>query len=148
MLKASFCRGHSPLSGLICALTQEDVSHVVLEYEGYVLQSNLLGVHWDPLAAFEEHASILRSVELKEDLPRLLRLTAQYANKANYDLGGLLYMGLRFAARDYLGLRLPKKNLWAATGMFLCTEWVTEYTGGIEDSLVTPGQLYTRLKGA
>lgn len=58
-----------------------------------------------------------------------------------YDFGALFYLALRV-----LFPWLPKKNLWQTSGMFLCTEWVTEVLEGEEDSMITPYKLFLRLK--
>ena len=58
-----------------------------------------------------------------------------------YDVLGFLYLGLRLL----FPWLLPKKNLWQVTGMFMCTEFLTEFTHGQELSLITPDQLYYKL---
>jgi hypothetical protein len=58
-----------------------------------------------------------------------------------YDFTGLLYMGLR-----YLLPFLPRHNLWAISGSFLCTELITEVIDGEEDPDITPYNLYLSLK--
>ena len=49
-----------------------------------------------------------------------------------YDFGALFYLAARRVCPW-----LPKKNLWQCSGMFLCTEWVTRYLDGAEDSMKT-----------
>jgi hypothetical protein len=65
----------------------------------------------------------------------------------SYDYTGLLYLGLRYYAKRYLGVSLPKVNLWQISGMFTCTEFVTKVLSGKEDSLITPYQLFLLLGG-
>jgi hypothetical protein len=146
-MKILFTRGDNPLSSLICKLTKEDVSHCALQYGEWVLHANFYGVHWEAYAHFSKACEVVHTVEVADDLPRLVGLAAQYAGRARYDFMGLAYLGLRMALR-LIGLHLPKKNLWQMSGMFLCTEWVSLYANLEADSEITPFKLYERLSEA
>ncbi len=134
-----FTRGSSILSKLIRSLTGEPVSHCAIAEAGVVIHMNLYGMQTETEEQFETHAEIVYRVSVPEDCTRLLNLYVQY-RKSMYDFGGLLYLGLR-----YLLPRLPKANLWQTTGMFLCTEWITEFLTGEEDHEITPYKLYELL---
>ena len=137
--------GGSPLSWLIRRLTKEDASHIALSWGGYVLHSNLFGVHWESLESFKKRDSIVEELAIGEDVTKLLLFSISLAGKAKYDFLGLLYCGLRLALRG-IGIHLPKKNLWAITGMYLCTELVSLYTEGMADDLSSPRKLFDQLK--
>lgn len=146
-MKILFVRGHSPVSWLICKLTKEDVSHCAIEVDGWVLHSNFYGVHWETLADFEQKCTLMHELAVPEDPYHVIEMAALYSGRAQYDFGGLFYMGLRIFLRNY-GIHLPKKNLWQQTGMFLCTEWVSQFLGGEEDSEITPFKLWEKLNAS
>jgi len=138
-MKVLFTSSNSPLSRLIRKITGEQVSHCALRVYDCVIHSNLLGVHMEPFESF--NSSIIESVELPDNLEKVINLLAKYDGNF-YDFGALFYLGLRS-----LFPFLPKANLWQTTGMFLCTEWITEVVDGKENSMITPHQLYLKLKG-
>ena len=104
---------------------------------------------WGP--SFRAHTEIVFELERTIggqnllDMGRLGRLLEKYEFSL-YDFGALFFLGFSFAARKYLKLPLPKSNLWQATGMFLCTEWGSEFIEGEQDSMITPYKLYQKLK--
>lgn len=110
---------------------------MVIATVGHVIHSNLLGVRSEPEEKYAPE--IVFSVPIKPDYERLLKVFAENS-KAYYDFGAMFYLGLRI----WLPW-LPKKNLWQTSGMYLCTEWVTRYLDGTEDSMITPYKLYLRL---
>lgn len=146
-MKILFVRGSSPLSWVICKLTKEDVSHCAVEIDEWVLHSNFYGVHWDSKIEFQDKCTVLHQLEVPNNYERVVDLSAHYSGHRNYDFGGLLYLGVRLLLR-VIGIHLPKKNLWQMTGMFLCTEWVTEVLGDTEDSEITPFKLWEKLNAA
>ena len=125
------------MSLLIRKVTGEPCSHVAIRTDEHVIHSNLWGVRADEASDF--HSETVFSVDITEDYRRLLNVFADNY-KSPYDFGALLYM----AARSALPW-LPKKNLWQCSGMFLCTEWVTKYLDGVENSTITPYKLYQRM---
>lgn len=147
MTSILFTRGRSPISGLIQRLTRESVSHCAIGVGDWVLHATFTGVQWARRAEFEAHSVVVRAVEVPDNWARLIQAAAEHANRTRYDFRGLAYLGLRYTLRELFGWRLPKRNLWQTTGMFMCTEWVSGYLTGSEDSLITPGGLYTRLTG-
>lgn len=137
-----FTTSNSLLSRLIRRVTKEPVSHCAIAHNNWVIHSNLLGVHMELASTFTKHSKVVHSVQIPENMDKLMHVMSQYDQRP-YDFGALLYLGLRFCMPF-----LPAKNLWQTTGMFLCTEWVTEFLFGGEDHTITPYQLYLRLKGA
>jgi hypothetical protein len=133
-------------SDLICKVTKEPVSHVSIydPIEQAVYHSSFWGVEKVPIKQFlqVQEQCIFHPVDIEP-----YRVQEKFSNyrRSNYDIGGLLFLGLSLLARRYLKLPLPKSNLWQATGMFMCTEWVTEVVSDKEQSLVTPWGLYQEL---
>lgn len=140
-MKILFTRSGSLLSRLIRHVSGEPVSHCALDCGGWIIHSNLLGLHVELPQTFEKHSEIVYSVSVDFDQQKVMSIFAQY-DQDPYDFGALLYLGLRFLLPF-----LPEKNLWQSNGMFLCTEWVTEAVYGSPDSSITPYRLYLKLTG-
>lgn len=132
-----FTKNNSIMSRIIRRLTREPVSHCAILDEGYIVHSNLLGVNVSKPADF--HSEIMFRVEIEYDSDKLATSVEKYKGRF-YDFGALLYMGARCIFKG-----LPKKNLWQCSGMFLCTEWVTQVLENREVSDITPYQLYLLL---
>lgn len=139
-----FTVGKSLLSRAIQHVLDEPVSHVAIICGNAVIHSNLLGVHVTDIAKFHKHAAVILRYNTPDEPQKILDALAR-TDRSMYDFGALLFLGLAFLARRYLHIPLPKMNLWQATGMYLCTELVTEVTDGEADSLVTPYGLFKRL---
>jgi hypothetical protein len=142
-VKVLFTCSNNPLSYLICKLTREPVSHCAIQVGDHVLHSTLQGLKLEHISTFTKHRKIVCSVKLRVDLGE----EAAHPRSGTYDYLGLLYLGLRYFARDYLGIRLPKYNLWQITGMYTCVELVSKELTGEEYSMMTPYQLYLYLGG-
>lgn len=127
-------------SKLIRAVTGETVSHVAIRISRFVIHSRLIdgGVTIDFYREFMRNNTVVYTIPWEISIKQIDR--DRYAGKS-YDFGAFLYLGLR-----KLFPFLPKANLWQSTGMYMCTEFVTDVLGGTEDSLVTPGQLYEKLR--
>jgi hypothetical protein len=159
-MRLLFVKGHTAFSKLIMGVTKESVSHVAMEFQvgpwALVIHSNLLGLHIELAANFRKNCTIVKELEhipfgIREqdsfasmDLIKVKSLLEQY-EFTMYDWGGLVFLGLVLFARAKLGIPLPKSNLWQSTGMFLCSEWVTKYLDGQENSMITPEKLYYSL---
>jgi len=135
-------------SNTICELTGEPVSHVALEFpeHGFVVHSNIRGVHLQWAETFRAENIVVHELEMNipDNFQRLGNLLLKH-EFSYYDVGAILYLGGRLALRRHMKMPLAKDNLWQSTGMFLCTEWVTEYLYGEQDSLITPYKLYQKL---
>lgn len=125
------------MSRLIRRVTKEPVSHVVVAAAGYVIHSNLLGVHAEPKQTFK--SEFVYSIDLPPNYERLLGLFIKRRGSL-YDFGALFYLGLRVLLPF-----LPKKNLWQSSGMYLCTEWAEEVIDVEADAMLTPYKLYLKL---
>lgn len=150
-MKILFTKSQSPLSKAIRAITDEPVSHVALSFSfggfSLVVHSNLLGLHLESQGKFLQHAEIVHTLKLKipEDSgPKLKELLEKYEYSL-YDFGALFFIGISLFLRSKFRIPLPKSNLWQSSGMFLCTEWATQYIDGTSDSMITPYKLFLRL---
>ena len=144
-MKVLFTTRNSVVSNLIKKVTHEAVSHCAIESHGFIVHSNQHGVLIEPLSKFKKKNQIVDSVDVGKGNKKLLKALSQ-THRKGYDIPGLLYLGLKFSLGK-IGIKLPKKNLWQTTGMYLCTEFVTHVLDGKENSMITPGQLLNRLKG-
>jgi len=137
-------KGSSWWSRLICwTLGNEPVSHISILHTPYVYHSDLLGVRRERRANYfarQVTTHVLR-------VPEFVDIELKYREHQHswYDIGACLFLGLSFLARRYMKVPLPKSNLWQTTGMFMCTEWVTEGLGEV-DSMITPWQLFKKLE--
>lgn len=142
MIEVAFTTSDHYLSQIICDITGENVSHCILIIDRkWVIHSNISGVHAEYIESFLEHSKIVTRIELPQvSESQVLRSLDKYHGKW-YDFGALLFSGLILITRKYFPKLVPKQNLWQTTGMFLCTEFVSETLFHQEDSLITPGQL-------
>lgn len=139
-MKALFTKSDTPLSRAIRGVTGEGVSHCALEVDGWIIHVNLLGLQIESPESFSSHSSVVYSVEIPFEITNLMKALAK-SGKMGYDYGALLYLGLR-----YLLPCLPKKNLWQVSNLYLCTEWLEDLLDEKIDSMLTPYQLYLKLK--
>lgn len=136
-----FTTSKYPTSWLIRKLTREDCSHCAIQVGLEVIHSNFRGCNLATLQDFTSNNQILHMVYVPT--PEGLTAQALYNDYkgVGYDFGALLYAGLRILCRF-----LPKVNLWQTTGMYLCSELVTRILDGEEDSMITPHNLYLKLR--
>jgi hypothetical protein len=135
-----FTKSNSILSRLIRKVTREPVSHCAIANDQWVIHSNLYGVHVELSSTFNRHTEVVYSVNISDDRSKLMSCLARNEQKF-WDVGAALYLGLRCLIPI-----LPKKNLWQSSNMYLCTEWVTEVVGEVQDSEITPYKLYLWLE--
>ena len=133
-----FTRSSLPVSWLIRKITGEDCSHVAILQDGHVIHCDFTGVHLVTLEEFTKHSQIVHEAKLDQSID--MKAVYEKHRHAWYDFGALSYLGLR-----YLFPFLPKANLWQTTGMYICSEFVTEVVTGHEDSMITPYGLYCEL---
>lgn len=141
----------APLSKMILKLTGDPVSHTAIHHQGYVYHSNYKGVNRVPLKEFTDEYIIklcLRPTDERFDDMMVSRLIRRFPLLGGtlYDIPALAYMGARFFLKDVFGISIPKKNLWQVSGMYLCTEFVTDITSEEVDSELTPYQLFGKMK--
>ena len=152
-MKILFTRGQSLLSKAIRSATKEPVSHCALQFSfgelDLVIHSNLLGVQMELVETFLRTCEVVYAIENSEESlkSKMLALLEIREHKL-YDFGALLFVGMRLWLRAKLKIPLPKANLWQSSGMFMCTEWVSEFVNGEVDSMITPYGLYLKLKAS
>lgn len=146
--KVLFCRSESVISKMITWFTGEPVSHAALAIclcdVELVFHSNLLGVSITTMSHFKKKYAILA-----ETAPINLPITFEDISKKEsswYDIMALLWLGSRFALKKFFRIPIPKANLWQVTGMFTCTELVTQIINNEENSLITPFGLLLELR--
>lgn len=152
-MKILFTKGPSILSKAIRAATGEPVSHVALMFGRIVIHANLLGVHIEWAKNFLKHSEIVYALhrdppevfQETRDNDRLDKMLAQY-EFTMYDFGALLFLGLNYLLHKTIRVPMAKSNLWQSKQTLMCTEWVTEYVNGEQNSVITPYQLYLKLK--
>lgn len=140
-MKIIFTKSNYIASKIIRNVTKEDVSHVAIQNAGFVIHSNFTGCRIDVIQDFLQHSDIVHSVEIPYNRELLHSALQLVGSHKSYDFGGMFYLWLR----AYLPF-LPKKNLWQSSSMYLCTEFLTEVLYGKQDSMITPYQLYLKLK--
>ena len=146
MVSIIFTKSKYPLSWLICSVTKEPVSHcAILVDNTFVVHSAGLGVKIEHINHFSKMSSVLYRVDSDVPKDKAYELLGKHAN-ATYDWKALLFIGMCLLARKIAPKWVPKQNLWQVSGMFICTEFVTEFMGTGADSLVTPYQLYKRME--
>lgn len=138
------------ISKMIRKITGESFSHVAIRIDEFVIHSNFKGLHIELLETFLKKNVIIRALERpygdreQEDNNRVFDLLAS-KEFSSYDFGAFAFLGLSLFCR-LVGLTWFRSNLWQSSGAFLCTEWASEVSEGAPDGLVTPGELYKRLK--
>ncbi len=150
-MKILFTKSEKSLSKWIRATTEEPVSHCAIECGWIVVHANLLGVHLEWAKNFRKHSEVVFQLERKmtDELEhaQLSRLLEKY-EFSMYDFGALFFIGFAFLLRSKLKIPLPKSNLWQQSGMFLCTELVSDFAAAFKEdnSMITPYKLYLKLK--
>lgn len=140
-------RVNSWATHLIMWATGEPFSHVAIRYGDFVVHSTFKGgLNVESYYHFIKNNSIYDEIEVSGDANTLLQLLGEH-EKSTYDIGAFFFLGLSLLARKYLKIPLPKSNLWQATGMFLCSGWVTKYLNQKENDMATPGDIYNALGG-
>jgi hypothetical protein len=136
-----FTRNNLIESKLIRAVTGEEVSHcaILLNNTG-VIHATSTGSAVIPFSEFKKVHTLVHFVAIPKDAA----IRVDFAKDKSYDWGAFLYLGLHFILRK-VGIRLPKKDLWQTSGMYLCTELVSKALLAKETEL-TPMGLYHKLR--
>lgn len=143
VVKVLFTRSDKVMSKLICAVTEEPVSHCAIQIGEFVIHSSVHGVEVLPFRKFDSLNEIVFVWNTQVPESADLHTKIAYWHGHTYDVGALAYLAVRYA---FPGL-LPKKNLWGASGMFMCTELVQTLVKLPNDDMITPYKLYLRLLG-
>jgi hypothetical protein len=142
-----FTKSDLILSKMIRHISEEPVSHCAIAHDWWVAHSSVFGVEIMTREEFESRYTIVYSVP-RPDIPEqtVLQILTK-TNRSMYDYGCLLYLGVRWTMKKYFKIPLPKVNLWASSGMYMCTEWLTAIDRQGEDSMITPYKLYLKMSG-
>lgn len=148
MISVLFTTSDHPLAELIREATGEDCSHCAIRWDNLVVHSNWKGVNIVFYPEFLAEYRIVHEVKLEDNEMNRTKLTNAIVDKGHsmYDVFALAYLAISFFLRTKCGINLPKSNLWNHTGMYLCTEFVTETLDGKADSMITPYKLYLRMQ--
>jgi hypothetical protein len=144
-MRILFTRSNKPGSKLIRSITEEPVSHCALLDGLYVIHSNFEGVNIVSYEQFKQDNKVIYSIIVPNSWAKMKRLMARFSD-AGYDYGAFFYLGLSLVLRKWFKLPLPKANLWNSTGMFICTEFVSQYLNREGAAMLTPYQLYLEIK--
>ncbi len=139
-----FTFGHNPVSALIRDVTGEPVSHVAIQTGERVIHSNFLGLQIEDQDDFYTMSKLFDYVEVEVDEAKFYeRLAELKVTYRGYDFKALLYLGMRFILpRSWT----PKVNIWQVTNQYICTELVSYLLDGKADSMISPYQMYLKLK--
>jgi hypothetical protein len=140
-----FTYGHNPLSSAIRHITDEPVSHVAIQTDqDRIIHSNFLGLHIEDSEDFFFFSRLFDFIEVEvDDIKFYSRLAALHAEYRGYDFKALLFLGIRYLLPKSW---TPKVNLWEVTNQYICTELVSFMLDGEPDSMITPYQMYLKLK--
>ena len=161
-MKLIFTKSNLPLSVLIRWGLSEPVSHFAMVFEDKVIfQSNLLGTQINWLKTFlSKHGSeIVFTLEYpleEHEEDKVWDAICDENDGKSYDYGAFLYFMYRAFLLKFFKLPLPKKNVLATKGEFLCTKLsqslpadIIPGVAEIQDAdIVTPYQLYLVLQKA
>lgn len=143
LVKILFTTSDKLMSQLICKVTGDPISHCAIQIDEFVIHSSVHGVEILPYRKFASLNKIVFAVQTDYPATESLYKSIAEWHGHKYDVGALVYLGCRYA----LPFLFPKKNLWGASGMFLCTELVQKLVELPNDDMITPYQLYLRLTG-
>ncbi len=145
MIQVVFTARDTFVSRAIRYLTGEEVSHVAIRCGDIVVHSTGKGgVEQTTWSEFSSNYEVKLQALTPGNKRQILNV-AKRLKDAPYDYTGLTWLAIRYVIKKYFRINIPKVNLWQLSGMFTCTEFVTEVIDGDEDSLITPYQLYERL---
>lgn len=140
-----FSKNNKPLSRAICSVTKEPVSHCAIRVGDFVLHSTICGPEIRTFEYFRNKNEIIASIQVPLDSKAAISWMTRM-DDTGYDYLALAYLGIRYTCKVWLKLPLPKANLWRVSGMYMCTELVTAILFEKADALLTPYQLYLKLR--
>lgn len=125
---------------MIIGLTKEPASHCAIKIGPWVVHSTLLGPEIRTYKSFIKKTEIVFRAPVEIDEDKVIGLITRLDHRL-YDYAALLYLALRYVFRW-----LPKANLWNTSGMYLCTELVTELLYEKADPMITPYGVYKKIQ--
>jgi len=163
--KVIFTTSNKLLSRIIRYVTGSEFSHVALLIDkNFILHSsvnqgvrisagqfqNRTGVNLMSKDDFLDHGNtIVHSIDVTNRMTHRVMddiIPCVTAKKSIYDTPALIFLGIAMLAHKFLGTPMPRKNYWQSSGAMMCTEFVTQHVFGEVDSLITPQELYEKLK--
>lgn len=153
MIHLTWTKSSMPLSKMIMWLFNEPCSHFAISFDDqFVFQSDLLGTEPTFWSWFKAKHTIVHelyiSPKLNVDDAVWAKITGTFDRPKSYDFGAFLYFGLCGLAHKFFNRKMPKKNIWASSTSYLCTELaqVLSPIPGIvipsDIDMITPEQLW------
>jgi len=136
-----FTKSNKPGSWVIRGVTGEDISHCAVQVGSIVLHSTGFGVRLEHNSQFFLKNKLVYSVPVDFTLTQFCAAVQKYVGK-KYDYLGFLMLGLRLLAPKLV----KPRDIREISGSYICTELVSVIFLG-EEKLLTPYQLYLKLKG-
>lgn len=142
-IKILFTTRDNFFSNLIKDITNEPISHCAIEIpdKDIVIHSNYRGVHIESSNGFRKNNKVVYELISIEDV----NVSIVENEFKPYDYAAFIFLGISLILRKYFKISMSKSNLWNTTGM-MCTEWVTNVVDSKIDSMITPLNLYKKLK--
>lgn len=143
-----FVRSNKIGSRLIRWMTGEPCSHVAMRIgDNLVIHSKFSGVDIDLWSTFIKEYKLVHVLEPLESAvseQEVIERLSLDLEGAQYDYMGILYFGIHLLFKK-MGISIGKKNAWAKTSNYMCTELVGELVDEKDNSLLTPEELKDKL---
>lgn len=105
------------------------------------------GVRIVPFQKWRELNTILYKIEIRK-IPNTTELS-HILNDVwgkSYDWPGILYFAYRLTGYILFSIKMPKKNRWASSKKFFCTEFAARLEG-LDYSITCPGKMFLEITG-
>jgi hypothetical protein len=131
---------------------REPVSHVAIQFSsGLIIHSTFSGVGLEWSSNFRAENDIPYEYDAiippspEDEMAWVTSLLDIYMGQS-YDYKAFIYFGWRALLLRLLGLPMPGRNHWNANGRYLCTELASTVMGREMDPMISPYQLYIKLR--
>jgi len=127
MIRAMWVKSNLPLSRLIMWAFNEPCSHFSISFDDdYVIHSDLLGTESPIYSWFMKQHIVVHQIAFNVSTgvqaEVLNELHKKFPLPRSYDFGAFLYFAWRAVLFKFLGLPLPKKNIWNKKNRYMCEE--------------------------
>lgn len=126
-MKIIFTRSNTPFSWLIRWGFKTDVSHFAIVFDspagGIMFESNLLGTHPKFYRTAQKHMTVVNAFDIPVTTAQEDFIWDEVVDKydgKDYDFPGFFYFVWRGFLLKFFNVPLPRKNVFAKTGMYLC----------------------------
>lgn len=133
-------------SNSIRAITKEDVSHVALKFNDWlVVHSNIKGVHLETYQSFKKRNNIINILQANNTYPaEVIRQAISKEENKPYGIVEFCVLPIRLLAQRYVpGLTLDL-DYGDISGMYICTE-IVQHLLDMDYGVITPGELREQL---